>query len=39
LRFSPEIIFVDRSPVGYSSFPLVVGADGPVFMMNIELFF
>jgi len=39
LRFNPEIIYVDRSPVGYTSYPLLVGADGPVFMMNIELYF
>jgi hypothetical protein len=39
LRFNPEFIYVDESPVGYLSYPLLVGANGPVFMMNIELFF
>ena len=39
LRFNPEVSVVDQSPVGYLSYPLVVGADGPVFMMNIELSF
>ncbi len=39
LRFNPELIYVDSSPVGYLSYPLLVGSNGPVFMMNIELFF
>jgi hypothetical protein len=39
LRFNPEIIYVDESPVGYLSYPLLVGAKGPVFMANIELYF
>jgi hypothetical protein len=39
LRFNPEFIYVDESPVGYLSYPLQVGAKGPVFMANIELYF
>lgn len=39
LRFNAETIYVRRSPVGYQSFPLVVGATGPVFMGNMELYF
>lgn len=38
-RLNPEIIFADRSPVGYSSYPTVVGANGTVFMANLEIFF
>jgi len=39
LRINPEVIFVDRSPVGYLSYPTVVGATGTVFMVNLELFY
>ncbi len=38
-RFNPEFIYTDRSPVGYLSYPTVVGAKGAVFMFNIELFY
>lgn len=39
LRLNPEVIYVDRSPVGYLSYPTVVGAKGTVFMLNLELFY
>jgi hypothetical protein len=37
LRFNPEYIYVDESPVGYLSYPLPVGAKGSIFMLNLEL--
>jgi hypothetical protein len=39
LRINPEVLYVDRSPVGYLSYPTVVGAKGTVFMLNLELFY
>lgn len=39
LRLNTEVITVERSPVGYLSYPTVVGATGTVFMMNLELFY
>jgi len=39
MRISPEVIFTDRSPVGYLSYPTLVGASGPVFSLNLELFY
>jgi hypothetical protein len=38
-RINGEAIYVRRSPTGYSSFPYIVGANGPVFMLNTEFFF
>lgn len=38
-RINGEVIYVKDSPTGYSSFPYIVGANGPVFMLNMELFF
>jgi hypothetical protein len=38
-RVNADLVYVRESPVGYLSFPLVVGANGPVFMTNLELFF
>jgi hypothetical protein len=37
LRFNPEFIYVNESPVGYLSYPLLVGSKGSVFMLNLEL--
>ena len=37
LRFNPEYIYVHESPVGYLSYPLLVGSKGSVFMLNLEL--
>jgi hypothetical protein len=39
LRFNMEVLFARKSPVGYYSFPLIVGATGPVFASNLELLF
>lgn len=39
LRLNPEVIFVEKSPVGYLSYPTLVGATGTVFMVNLELFY
>ncbi len=38
-RINPEVIFVNRSPVGYLSYPTVVGATGTIMMINMELFY
>lgn len=39
MRLSPELIFTDRSPVGYLSYPTLVGATGPILSVNLELFY
>ncbi|MFC5270354.1 hypothetical protein [Adhaeribacter terreus] len=39
LRVNSEVIISKNSPVGYLSFPTVVGANGTVFMVNLELFY
>jgi hypothetical protein len=36
-RLNSELIYADESPVGYLSYPLLVGAKGPVFMLNLEM--
>ncbi|HLO80853.1 MAG TPA: hypothetical protein VK166_07845 [Chitinophagaceae bacterium] len=38
-RVNGEYINVKNSPVGYLSYPTVVGANGSVFMINLELFY
>ncbi len=38
-RVNPEVIFIHNSPVGYYSYPTVVGANGTIFMLNLELFY
>ncbi len=38
-RVNGEYINVKNSPVGYLSYPTVVGANGSVFMLNLELFY
>jgi hypothetical protein len=38
-RATTEVIYLDESPVGYASIPLVVGGKGPVFVTNLELIF
>ncbi|MEK6481037.1 hypothetical protein WJR50_26075 [Catalinimonas sp. 4WD22] len=38
-RINTELIHVDNSPVGYFSYPMVVGAQGVIFMLNLELFY
>lgn len=39
LRFNLDVIFVENSPVGYLSYPTVVGANGTVLMLNMEFLF
>ncbi len=38
-RINPEVMYSRHSPVGYSSYPTVVGANGTGFMVNMELFY
>jgi hypothetical protein len=38
-RVNPEVMFEKHSPVGYLAYPTVVGANGTVFMLNLELFY
>ena len=39
LRFNSEVIFANRSPVGYQSYPLQLGSSGTAFMLNLEIFY
>jgi len=39
LRLNGEFIHVDRSPVGYTAYPMPVGANGPIFHINLEMNF
>lgn len=39
LRVNLEVIYLRNSPVGYSSIPYLVGGNGPVFNVTVELFF
>jgi hypothetical protein len=39
IRVNGEYIYVDHSPVGYTAYPLPVGAKGSVFHINLELNF
>jgi hypothetical protein len=39
MRLNTELLYLDDSPVGYSSVPFVVGADGLVFHTNLEMYF
>ena len=39
IRINGEYIYVDHSPVGYTAYPLPVGARGGVFHINLELNF
>ena len=38
-RFNPEFIYASNSPVGYLSYPIPVGANGPAFVLNLEIMF
>jgi hypothetical protein len=38
-RINPDLSIEHRSPVGYLSYPTVVGATGPIFMLNFELYY
>jgi hypothetical protein len=39
LRLNGEFIEVHHSPVGYTAYPFPVGANGPVFHLNLEMNF
>ena len=39
IRINTELMYVDRSPVGYTAYPYPVGARGPVFHVNFEMNF
>ena len=39
LRVNTELIHVDHSPVGYTAYPMPVGANGNVFHVNLEMNF
>ena len=39
VRWNTEVIFLNRSPVGYLSVPFTVGGNGPVFHSNLEVNF
>ena len=39
IRINGEWIYVDHSPVGYTAYPMPVGAKGNVFHINLELNF
>jgi Protein of unknown function (DUF3011) len=39
LRVNGELFYVRHSPVGYTAYPVPVGADGPVVHLNLEMNF
>jgi hypothetical protein len=39
LRVNAEFMHVHKSPVGYTAYPYPVGANGPVFHINLEMNF
>ncbi|HEX5110993.1 MAG TPA: DUF3011 domain-containing protein [Vicinamibacterales bacterium] len=39
LRLNGEWIYVRESPVGYTAYPMPVGANGPLFHINLEMNF
>ena len=39
VRINTELLYLNDSPVGYSSVPYAVGGDGPVFSTNVEMKF
>ena len=39
LRVNGEYIYVRHSPVGYTAYPMPVGANGPIFHLNLEMNF
>jgi hypothetical protein len=38
-RINPEVMVEHRVPVGYLSYPTVIGATGPIYMLNFEVYF
>ena len=39
LRLNGEFIHVNKSPVGYTAYPMPVGANGNIFHINLEMNF
>ncbi|HEX8815870.1 MAG TPA: hypothetical protein VF753_10255 [Terriglobales bacterium] len=39
VRWNNEFLYLNRSPVGYTSVPFALGATGPVFHSNVEMAF
>jgi hypothetical protein len=39
LRLNTEYIHVNHSPVGYTAYPMPVGASGSIFHINLEMNF
>ena len=39
LRLNGEYIHVNHSPVGYTAYPMPVGANGNIFHINLEMNF
>jgi len=39
IRVNSELMYVNRSPVGYTAYPYAVGSKGPVFHLNFEMNF
>ena len=39
LRLNTEFIHVNHSPVGYTAYPMPVGANGNIFHVNLEMNF
>jgi hypothetical protein len=39
VRINTELLYLNKSAVGYSSIPYVVGGDGAVFNTNVEMKF
>jgi len=39
VRINTELLYINKSAVGYSSIPYQVGGDGPVFTTNVEMKF
>jgi hypothetical protein len=39
IRLNGELMYVNRSPVGYTAYPYPVGAKGTVFHINLEINF
>ncbi|HEY4324809.1 MAG TPA: hypothetical protein VGN20_12515 [Mucilaginibacter sp.] len=37
-RINPEVMIEHRVPVGYLSYPTVIGATGPIYVLNFEIY-
>ncbi len=38
-RINPEVMIENKVPVGYLSYPTVIGAKGPIYVVNFEVYF